>query len=40
MARKTPYRLRVLFLDVFLTLLTGGVWLVVAGFREYWQHKR
>jgi hypothetical protein len=40
MARRKPYRLSTLFLDVFLTLLTGGVWLIVVGFREYRHHNR
>lgn len=37
MARKKPYTGLLLVLDLTLTILTGGVWLVVVLFRELWR---
>jgi len=38
MARNKPYTGGLLVLDLFLTFLTGGLWLVVVLFRELMRH--
>jgi len=37
MSRKKPYSGGLFALDLGLTLLTGGFWLVVVLFREMWR---
>ena len=37
MARKKPYTKSLLILDVVLTFLTGGAWLIVVLLREIWR---
>jgi hypothetical protein len=37
MARKKPYTGGTVILDVVLTFLTGGAWLIVVLFRELYQ---
>lgn len=37
MARKKPYTGGLLVLDLVLTLVTGGFWLLVVLFREMWR---
>jgi hypothetical protein len=37
MARTKPYTGGLLVLDLILTLITGGIWLVVVLFREMWR---
>jgi len=34
MARKTPYTASLAIIDIILTFLTGGAWLIVVLFRE------
>jgi hypothetical protein len=37
MARSKPYTGGLLVLDLVLTLITGGIWLLVVLFRELWR---
>lgn len=37
MARTKPYTGGLLVLDLILTLITGGLWLLVVLFREMWR---
>lgn len=37
MARSKPYTGALFALDLVLTLVTGGIWLVVVLFRELWR---
>lgn len=37
MARSKPYTGGLLALDLVLTLITGGLWLIVVLFRELWR---
>ena len=39
MARSKPYTGGLMVLDITLTLLTGGFWLIVVLFREMWRRK-
>lgn len=39
MARTVPYTGGLMILDILLTILTGGAWLVVVLFRELWRRK-
>ena len=39
MARSKPYTGGLMILDITLTLLTGGFWLIVVLFREMWRRK-
>ena len=34
MARKKPYKFTLAVIDVILTLITGGAWLIIVLFRE------
>lgn len=36
MARKKRYTKTLFVVDTLLTLITGGAWLLVVGFREVW----
>jgi hypothetical protein len=37
MARSKPYTGGLMTLDIILTLLTSGLWLIVVLFRELWR---
>jgi hypothetical protein len=37
MARTKPYTGGLMTLDLILTLITGGIWLIVVLFREMWR---
>lgn len=37
MARKKPYTAKLLILDIILTFITGGAWLIVMLFRELYR---
>lgn len=39
MPRSKPYTGGLMILDIILTVLTGGFWLVVVLFRELWRRK-
>jgi hypothetical protein len=36
MSRTKPYTAGIMTLDIILTLITGGLWLLVVLFRELW----
>lgn len=37
MARSKPYTRKLMTLDIVLTILTSGAWLIVVLFRELWR---
>lgn len=38
MARKKRYSKILMVIDIILTLVSSGTWLVVVGFREWYMH--
>lgn len=38
MARSKPYTKKLAALDILLTFLTGGTWLLIVLFRELYRH--